>query len=243
MIILAGDTSSSQGSVALRSPDGAIYKEDLDSSRPHSETLLPAVEEILSAAGINKGSIEAIAVGTGPGSFTGLRVGLATFQGWAAALNLPLVPVISMDAVAWPLVKKGLAAIVLADARKGEVYAAYYPSANRDVLPVRSGEIILISRAEVPEWINSLDDPDARIVGTAVPEFLKAGYHFPGNENHNSSGVPDAEYVLALAEKLYELGRIVAPGDLVPTYVRTPDARKPAPGTIITASAPNRGDQ
>ena len=236
MIILASDTSTSSGSVALRDPNGVLHREDLEGSKPHSETLLPAVENVLSRAGLKRGDIKAIAVGTGPGAFTGLRVGLATFKGWAAASALPLIPVVSMDAVAWPLLEEGFAAVVLSDARKGEVYAAYYPLPGKGSLPERSDEISLIPHSEVPEYIRSLKDPDARLVGTAVPFLVRAGYQFEGAAPVEGPGAPDALNILVLAEMLYSQGRAVAPGDLVPTYVRSPDARKPSPGTVITGA-------
>lgn len=235
MIILAADTSTSLGSVALREPEGKVLREDLDSARPHSETLLPAVERILARAGLTRKDVQAIAVGTGPGAFTGLRVGLATFKAWAAVSGLPLIPVVSTDAVALPLLKEGTPAVVLADARKGEVYAVYYPSLEDGTLPRRQGEVMLIPHDRVSSWVLSLKDPDARLVGTGLPLLAEKGLLVDLENVGDTSGAPDAIWILALAETLFSLGRTVDPSGLVPCYVRPPDAKTPSPGTIVTS--------
>jgi len=237
MILLAADTSTSSGSVAMRGRGGELFREDLDPSCPHSRTLLPAVEKLLGRAGLLRDDVQAIAVGTGPGAFTGLRVGLATFKAWAGARGLPLIPVVSMDAVALPVLEKGVSAVVLMDARKGEVYAAYYPSLGREALPRRTGDVLLVGRDDVREWITSLRDPRARVVGTGLS--LLAERDVPGDPENIGDGseVPDATSILVLAETLLTLGRTVDPTGLVPFYVRPPDARKPAPGTTITRKA------
>jgi tRNA threonylcarbamoyladenosine biosynthesis protein TsaB len=241
MIILASDTSTSLGSVALRGPEGIVLRENLDRDKPHSETLLPAVERILIRAGVTRKDVQAIAVGTGPGAFTGLRVGLATFKAWAAASGLPLIPVVSMDAVAWPLLKEGSSVVVLADARKGEVYAAYYPFLENGALPRRQGEVMLIPHDRVSDWIVSLKDPGARMVGTGLSLLEEKGLLDGLEKVGGGSGEPDAVWVLALAEIFFSLGRTVDPSGLIPCYVRPPDAEKPSPGTIVT-SEPDIGD-
>jgi len=234
MIVLAIDTSTSFGSLALRDREGEVLREGLDSSRPHSETLLPAVERILARAGLARKDVQALAVGIGPGAFTGLRVGLATFKGWAAGAGLPLIPVVSMDAVAWPLLKEGLSVVVLADARKGEVYASYYPSLEEETLPQRQGETILIPHDAVLNWVSSLNDAQVRLAGTGLPQLAEKGLLRDQDEVESGSGVPDAVWILALGEILLSQGRTVDPSGLVPCYVRPPDAKAPSPGTIVT---------
>jgi tRNA threonylcarbamoyladenosine biosynthesis protein TsaB len=179
--------------------------------------------------------VQAIAVGTGPGAFTGLRVGLATFKAWAAASGLPLIPVVSMDAVAWPLLKEGSSVVVLADARKGEVYAAYYPFLEDGDLPRRQGEVMLIPHDRVSDWIVSLEDPGARMVGTGLSLLEEKGLLHGLEKVGGGSGEPDAVWILALAEIFLSLGRTVDPSGLIPCYVRPPDAEKPSPGTIVTS--------
>lgn len=234
MIILAADTSTSRGSVALRLSEGTVLREELGGERPHSETLLPAVEKILARAALTRADVQIIAVGTGPGSFTGLRVGLATFKAWAEASDLPIIPVVSLDAVALPALRGGSPVVVLADARKGEVYAAFYPDFEDRDLPRREGDVVLIPHEEVPGWVSALKRPDVRLVGTGMPHLLEKGLVGDTGGGDLEGGVPDAVWVLALAEALKVLGRTVRPSSLVPFYVRSPDARKPSPGAIVT---------
>lgn len=236
MIILAADTSTALGSVAIRDHEGKVLREDLDRSEPHSRTLLPAVEKILDRAGLTRRDVEAIGVGVGPGGFTGLRVGLATFKAWAAASGLPLVPVVSMDAVAFPVLRKGGSVVVLADARKGEVFAAFYPSLTKESLPRRQGDIVLIPHEGVREWLQSLGEPGVTPLGTALPLLADRGILDDLPCEAEPSGAPDARYILALAEVLLALRRTVKPRDLIPHYIRPPDASKPSPGTMITGS-------
>jgi len=234
MITLASDTSTSLGSVALREPGGKVLREDLGSARPNSETLLPTVEKVLARAGLTRKDVQAIAVGIGPGAFTGLRVGLATFKAWASASGLPLIPVVSMDAVAWPLLREGTPAVVLTDARKGEVYAAYYPSIEEGTYPHRQGEVILLPPDEVSGWVSALKDPAAHLVGTGLPLLVEKGLLSDFENVGNGSETPDALWILALGELLFALGRTVEPSGLIPCYVRPPDAKKPSPGKIFT---------
>ncbi len=242
MILLASDTSTAQGSVALRDQDGILHCEEFDGSRPHSETLLPAVERLLDRAGLTRRDVQALAVGAGPGAFTGLRVGLATFQGWAAAAGLPLVPVVSLDAVACRLLDEGYPAMVTADARKGEVYAAYYPRVDQKGLPHRQGPIELLKGSEVEAWMDSLADPGALLAGTAVRELRQRGFPERRVWNLEDPGVPRAREILSLGEILLDLGRSVEPSGLVPVYVRPPDATPPSPGAMITGMAEENGE-
>lgn len=237
MIILAADTSTSRGSVAVRDPEGNLWREDLEEPGPHSQTLLPSVEKVLGHAGLTRGDVEAIAVGIGPGAFTGLRVGLATFKAWAAASRLPLVPVVSMDAVALPALMEGGSAVVLADARKGEVYAGYYASLTGDLLPLRQGDILLMPHERAQEWIHSLNDPGPCLTGTGLTLLTEKGLLESPHCKAGGPGAPDARWLLAMAEILLPMGRTVEPQGLIPYYVRPPDASKPSPGTMITTSS------
>jgi tRNA threonylcarbamoyl adenosine modification protein YeaZ len=106
--ILAIDTSSSRVVVALGRPDGsAIGETDWAAGHRHGETLLPAVGRILAENGVARSSLAGIVVGTGPGTFTGLRVGLATAKGLAHALRIPIVGVASSAALLDAAVKGG----------------------------------------------------------------------------------------------------------------------------------------
>lgn len=123
MYILALETSTETGSCALWH-DGAVSERVCPAGRPHSETLLPLIRELLAENGIAMVGLDAIAFGVGPGAFTGLRVACGAAQGLAVAANLPLVPVTSLETMAEAI--GGEQVMALLDARMGEIYAASY---------------------------------------------------------------------------------------------------------------------
>jgi tRNA threonylcarbamoyladenosine biosynthesis protein TsaB len=126
MRILAADTSTSINTVAL-CDDGRILAESVvDCGRAHAERLLSTVDWVLAEAGIGLRDIDMLAISAGPGSFTGLRVGVATWKGLALGAGLPLVAVPTLDALArvHPLYEGTLCPLL--DAKMGEVFGAVY---------------------------------------------------------------------------------------------------------------------
>lgn len=139
MLILALDTTTSAGSCALVRDGGVVREDASDRSRPHAARLPGELAGLLEATGVPLQQIDAFAVGTGPGSFTGLRVGIATMQGLAVAIGRPLFGVSALDALA-RMAHGGSAAprptsvATWVDAWRGEVYAALYRD-GREVDP------------------------------------------------------------------------------------------------------------
>jgi len=129
--LLAIDTSTENCSVALVH-DGKLTTRDIESPREHSQKLLPFVEEVLDSAGVSLGNLDGLVVGAGPGSFTGVRIGVSMAQGLAFSADLPVYPVCSLQALAQQAIRKNDVAGVVAciDARMGEVYYALYANEN-----------------------------------------------------------------------------------------------------------------
>lgn len=125
MRILAIETATASGSVALLERDRLVS--DLAEAVPqrHLEWLAPALGRLLRAAGWDPADVEAVAVSVGPGSFTGLRIGIATASAWAHARRVPLIAVSTLEAVAEGVEVQGLICPVL-DARRGEVVGALF---------------------------------------------------------------------------------------------------------------------
>lgn len=98
--ILAIETSGASGSVALFFPDGNYYESVIKDKRSHSEKLLGSVDEVLKAGNTKIADVEAIAVSAGPGSFTGLRIGMSAAKGLALGAGLPIIPVPTFEAIA-----------------------------------------------------------------------------------------------------------------------------------------------
>ncbi|OLC30432.1 MAG: tRNA (adenosine(37)-N6)-threonylcarbamoyltransferase complex dimerization subunit type 1 TsaB [Armatimonadetes bacterium 13_1_40CM_64_14] len=125
MRLLALETATSVGSVALLD-DGVVVREHSDRvPRQHLEWLVPAVAGVLTAAGWTPGDVEAVAVSTGPGSFTSLRIGIATAAMWSRSRGIPAVGVPTLDAVALGTQTPGLIGAIL-DVRRGEVAFALF---------------------------------------------------------------------------------------------------------------------
>lgn len=131
MRILGIETSTMTGSVALMDEERLIAEYTLNLRETHTSRLMPAIDRILKDASLTLKDLDGIAVSLGPGSFTGLRIGIATAKGLAQGLNIPIVGIPTLDGLAFNLFHyKDLICPIL-DARKGEVYCALYRNRKR----------------------------------------------------------------------------------------------------------------
>lgn len=135
MITLAVDTSLSSISVAVLEDDDIRSELFIHTGRNHTEILLPTIERALASADVGKELIDLFAVTSGPGSFTGLRVGVSTVKGLAFVLRKPVIGVCTLDALARNIMPAGDRVLIcpMVDAGRGEVYAALYRSDGPDV--------------------------------------------------------------------------------------------------------------
>jgi len=130
MLVLGIEAATPVAAVAVVTEEKILAERMVNNRRTHSVNLLPMIKDTLADAGINKDQLTGIAVSSGPGSFTGLRIGMSTARTLAQVLQLPLVGVPTLDALAYPLSGHiGLVCPIL-NARKNEVYAALYHSAS-----------------------------------------------------------------------------------------------------------------
>ncbi|NOX97985.1 MAG: tRNA (adenosine(37)-N6)-threonylcarbamoyltransferase complex dimerization subunit type 1 TsaB [Nitrospirae bacterium] len=126
MRILGIETSTRTGSVALVQGEGVIAEYTLNSKETHTARLMPMIDHILKDAHLTIRQMDAVAVSLGPGSFTGLRIGIATAKGLCLALRKPLIGISTLDALAHNIGHTSQLICPLLDARKGEVYTAIY---------------------------------------------------------------------------------------------------------------------
>ena len=222
--ILAIDTSSAWCSVALSLSDAAPLVRHQKVSAGASQLLLPCIEELLQQASSELASLDAIAVGIGPGAFTGVRLGVAVVQGLATAAKLPVLPVASLDAMASQLVLKpafmGTRAqsfVIAIDARMGEVYWAKYQTAPNQ-LPQRHGDIHLTSPQLVQ--LNNVEF----LAGSAIKEFgdrLFSSIQDPFTSSRLDPDIGvDAQGVLACAHDMWRKGMQQDIHLLEPLYIR-----------------------
>ncbi len=126
MIVLGIDTSSDVASVAVVSDDKLIAEYTLNFKKTHSERLMPMIDAMLSDCGVELSAVDAFAVSIGPGSFTGLRIGIATAKGLAQACNKPVIPVGTLEGMAYNLPMCEHLIVPIMDARRQQVYTATY---------------------------------------------------------------------------------------------------------------------
>ena len=216
--ILAIDTSSAWCSVALSLNDQAPELRHEAVSAGASQLLLPWIELLLSGANFSLKDLDAIAVGIGPGAFTGVRLGIAAVQGLAAASNVPVISICSLDAIAAQIINTPAFQntnpkrfVIAIDARMEEVYWAQYQT-QLDQLPKRIGEIHLTN----PEDID-LEDIEL-LAGSAINVYQ--------NRLPSFSGTLDAEMTISALGILICAKQALAQGKhhdvrlLEPLYIR-----------------------
>lgn len=156
MYILAIDSATPVAGVALLRDESLIVETFANIGLTHSETLMPMVDRVLKDAGLPVGQLHAIAVTIGPGSFTGLRIGLAAAKGLALAADKPLIGISTLEALAHNLSYSSLLVGTILDARKGEVYGACFDASQ--AYPRRLGEEMACSPEdfcrEVDHWLD-----------------------------------------------------------------------------------------
>lgn len=227
--ILALDTSTEACSVALKQGDEVLENFQLQ-PRKHTQLLLPMVEEILAEAGIGLNQLDAIAFANGPGSFTGLRIATGVVQGLAFGADLPVVPVTTLETLAFTAFREHYAHYVIAslDARMGEVYwGAYHWNGNRfDCLS--APEVIAPDRVALTNPV-----PDADWVG-AGSGFQLLDQFSPVMQSLLQQTYPDmlpqAGDIARLAELYWHQGETVSAEEAMPVYLRDNVAFKKGEG-------------
>ena len=217
MKILALETSTDFGTCALWQ-DGVIEQRICPSGRPHSETLLPLVRELMAGSEIGFTQLDAIAFGAGPGAFTGLRVACAVAQGLAVAADLPLAPVCGLQAMAAAVGEYRVFSLL--DARMSEVYAATYERLGDD--PQLLGEIRLGLPAtlELPAGAGWVACGNALAAYPGLKERLRDTCLRLLPEI-----LPQADAIARLGASRVQQGALINPGLAAPLYVRDKVAR------------------
>ena len=220
MITLGIETATQVVGVALGGDDGPLGSMEINQGRRHAETLAPAIEFVCRHAQVDIGDIGAIGVDVGPGLFTGMRVGIATAKAMGHALQVPVIGVSSLDLLAYPMrhASKVIASVV--DARKGEVFYAFF-------LPTPGG----VQRVSEPR-AGSIEDFNADVLARGQ-DVLAIGDGAHRYREDLELGIEVADLAHPLAASLVTLARaralhvgLAAPLDAVqPMYLRAPDAQ------------------
>ena len=228
MKILSIDCSAGPASVAV-SEDGKILASSFVNVKlTHSQTLMPMIENTLSAALLNFGDIEGIAVNHGPGSFTGIRIGIAAAKGLAAPRGLPCVGVSTLLSMAYNYSDTDCIVCAVMDARCNQVYNALFEVKNGRITRLSDDRAILCEElAEELKKVSQSTEKCVIIVGDGTEVF----YPFARDiANVGKSGVnnryQNASSVGLAARELFENGNTVSPDKLLPIYLRLPQAER-----------------
>ncbi len=224
MMILAIDTTTPSGSVALLRDETLLGEINLENASTHSARLFPAVDFLLRAHGLDIGAVDAFAVAAGPGSFTGIRIGVSAVKALAFASAKPVMPVSSLEALAAKLEGREvrLAGPIL-DAKKGEIYAALF-----EIRRGRSVELVPQGAYDPDEFFSRL--PARRVISFAgsgvglyrekLLTYVKNNACFPRRSLFIAAEVGRLGFA-ALAQ-----GRGVSAAELQPLYFRKSQAEE-----------------
>jgi tRNA threonylcarbamoyladenosine biosynthesis protein TsaB len=222
LTLLGIDTSTPASAACVLRADGESFEVEPDPARlaagpAHARELMPAVAHVMERAGVEFGDLEGIAVGVGPGTFTGLRVGVATARALASASGLLLRPVSSLAALA-----EGIEAelrLPLIDARRGELFAALHGAGGEALWPpfVAAPERVAERVREAGLGVRAAGDGSIRFRG--VLEAAGIGVEADESRSH----VVRALHVCRLARTVPG----APPEAVLPEYLRTPDAKPP----------------
>jgi tRNA threonylcarbamoyladenosine biosynthesis protein TsaB len=228
MLILAVETSTFTGSVALAEaslPEGAwriVGETTLHLSETHSSRLMPTIDRLLRQTSRPIQAVQGIAVGLGPGSFTGLRIAVSTVKGLAFSLRVPVVGVPTLDALAHNLPFASPLVCPVLDARKKEVYAALFRGDGEGQVR-RIGETWVLSPEDLCSRISErtiLVGSGAEVYGETFREKLGSRALFASPE----FSFPRASTVARLSLPSFQRGQTLDPMTFSPIYVRRSEA-------------------
>ena len=226
MKLLGIDSSGMTASAAIVSGDILVAEFTVNNKQTHSQTLLPMIDQVVKMSGIGLEELDGIAVAAGPGSFTGLRIGSSTAKGMALALNKPIIPVPTLEGMAYRMAGFGGVICPLMDARRNQVYTGIYRMSGSRMECLL--EQCAVDILDIAAKVNELNE-NVVFLGDGVPvhravleEKIKVSYQFaPLHLNRQS-----AASVAALGMIYMEEGKIEDAKDHKPIYLRQSQAER-----------------
>ena len=222
MLVLGIETSTAVSSVALGGEQGVVASSLLSRGRGHAEFLVPAVRFLTEQSGVALSSIGGVAVGIGPGLFTGMRVGLATAKGFAQALGVPIVGIASLDLLAFEVRYTSRLICACIDARRGEVFSAFYRQVPGGVQ--RIGEYTVWTPERLAAEVESRIE-DVLFIGDGALVYRQQLAHGRTEFASQSRAYPNAPALIELALPRFIREETDSLVDLEPLYLRKADAQ------------------
>jgi len=227
MLLLGIETATRRVGVVLASEDGMLARVELgghaDGGPPrHAERLVPAIEYCCDQIGTTLDHVSAIAVGIGPGLFTGLRVGVTTAKVLAQTLRVPVIPIPSLDLLAYPLRHSHRLVVPAIDARRNELYYALYLTVPGGVQ--RASEYEVGSPDDLAAELEARGE-EALLCGDGALRFASVFDDVKGTELAGPAhAAPSLASLSELAVARYAREEFCAPDDVLPLYLRKSDA-------------------
>ncbi len=227
MKLAAIDSSGLVASVAILQDDILLAEYSIHYKKTHSQTLLPMLEEAVRMTELDLSSLDAIAVSAGPGSFTGLRIGSATAKGLGLALDIPLIEVGTLEAMAYQLSGTDRLICPMMDARRGQVYTGLFRIDD-------AGDLITVSEreaVEAEEMIQRINEMGDKVVflgdgAAAFRELIEEKTRVPYSFAPAFAFYQRAGALAVLAARYYREGRSVPAQDHKPDYLRLSQAER-----------------
>lgn len=225
MKILAVDTSATSASVAVAEENKIIGAFSINTALTHSQTLIPMIEEVLKKTGITSEEIDILAVNAGPGSFTGVRIGVAAVKGLAFSRNLPCVSVSTLESMAYNMLGCDCVVCAVMDARCSQVYNALFRVSRNEITRLTEDRALALTdlkfELERTEEKVVLVGDGAQICANFLNNELKNVFLAPINNR-----IQNASSVACAAFKKLDDGEIMTASELMPTYLRLPQAQR-----------------
>jgi len=227
MKILGIESAALVASVAIIDENVTIAEYTTNFKKTHSETLLPMLDEIVKMTGVDIKELSAIAISGGPGSFTGLRIGAASAKGLGLALDLPLIHVPTLDAMALNIYSSDALIVPIMDARRNQVYTGIYKN-DHQLEVVR--ESMAVSIDELLDILREIDKEEKIVfLGDGVPvfrEYIDENFEIthdfaPANLNRQR-----ASNIAMLGMEMFKEGKSMVSDDMRPEYLRKSQAER-----------------
>lgn len=226
MKILALESSGLVASVAVMEDDNLLGEYTMNYKKTHSQTLLPMLQALAEMIELDLNTVDAIAVSKGPGSFTGLRIGSATAKGLGLALNKPIIPVPTIDALAYNLWGTNKLICPLMDARRQQTYTGLYRFENENLHAIV--EQCAVDIGKIIEQVNEAGQ-EVVFLGDGVPvfaEYIAQNVTVPYSYAPATCNRQRAASVAALAGVLYQQGVVESAAEHKPDYLRLSQAER-----------------
>lgn len=223
-MILGIETSVDHVAVAVGNHQGIHGSVSVASDRRHAESLTPMISFLMNQLGLEMADVSAIAVDVGPGLFTGMRVGISTAQSMAWALDLPVVPICSLDVVAMNAGWSDVPVAAALDARRGEIYWAVYRMRGIGSEPQRLTEPVVSSPDDLAIHLADRGE-EVNCVGSGIHRFSDVFEALTyATIVDQTMSYPTAENVVVAALHRVARDETVSATDVEPMYLRAPDA-------------------